>query len=244
MEPTVATQFPAGRVVAILEQRVGVNRRPPAEFERAYLERLALYLRPGMVVYDVGAEQGEFTAFVAGFAGARNVHIFEPSPVMWPNIRTVWEANETEAPGGCWAGFVADRSRDAVVGTGWPGASSGNVHSESAFAVVHERPDIPAISLDEYAAFTGAPPDVIMCDVEGAEALVLEGARGLLAKRRPRVFLSLHNLGLIETYRYAHGGQCRQTDIFRLLGEVGYRTELISVDHEAHVLCLPAEDVA
>lgn len=47
-------------------------------------------------------------------------------------------------------------------------------------------------TLDTYCASHGLLPDVIKIDVEGGELGVLDGARAILARARPRIFLSVH----------------------------------------------------
>lgn len=55
------------------------------------------------------------------------------------------------------------------------------------------------ITLDSFCKERGLAPDVIKIDVEGAELMVLRGARTVLAQHRPRIFLSAHprELGLL-----------------------------------------------
>ena len=48
------------------------------------------------------------------------------------------------------------------------------------------------ISLDHFCAESNVAPDVIKVDTEGAELLVLKGARQTLTRYRPMIFLSVH----------------------------------------------------
>ena len=50
----------------------------------------------------------------------------------------------------------------------------------------------PQISLDEFCEENAVTPDVIKIDVEGAELLVLRGAKNTLSQSMPKVFLSVH----------------------------------------------------
>jgi hypothetical protein len=47
-------------------------------------------------IYYVGAEEGEMPALCQMW-GAKVV-MFEPNPLVWPNIRAVWEANQLPRP--------------------------------------------------------------------------------------------------------------------------------------------------
>lgn len=251
---TVEVPFPRGRTLRVLEHRAAVH--DFREWERAAVESVIDYLKPGMVVYDIGAEEGEFSALWAQSVGPRNVHIFEPTPSVWPNIRRVWEANfGAVRPGGMWPGFVASAadSRHAMalaVADVWPAQASGPLQLDSRFSVVVERPDIPSVSLDEYPA----APDVIICDVEGAEVLVFAGACETLRRHRPVVFVSIHAPeflsrfqapACIEENRTADARrlplECRQEHVFRIFAQAGYVPRFISEDHEVHVQFIPVE---
>ncbi len=56
---------------------------------------------------------------------------------------------------------------------------------------------VPQRTLDECAAKL-EPPDLIKVDVEGAELEVLEGARELIAGRRPAMIIEFHDALALE----------------------------------------------
>lgn len=219
--------FPAGRKLHVLEHRA--RRHDFATWEKCYLEVLAGHLRPGMVVFDVGAEEGEFTALAAGIAGGSNVHIMEPAPWIWPNIRAVWDANLADHPGGCWAGFVSDVSTILPSDFSWPLETLGPIRMETDFCQLGEQPDIPSLAIDDYCRLRGIWPDVLMMDVEGAEIKVCRGAAAAIA-RGCIVFASIHEPHQLEF----HGGSFE--DIQSLMRVNGYEGELLGVDHEQHWL--------
>ncbi len=231
---TVEVAFPAGRRLRVLAHRAVMHNF--AEHERAYLERLAAALCPGMVVYDIGAEEGEFSAFAASIVGGEGVHLFEPVPAIWPNIRALWGANGLAGPGGCWPGFLADSTRGASVSRvarGWPRESEGPIRDVSGFAVIHQRPELPSVSLDDYMRLSGTAPDVLMLDVEGAEVLVIAGASEVLRTVRPLVFLSLHPPEFLAEYTL-NGAPCTRDMLWTMLNDAGYIAEHIETDHEEH----------
>lgn len=212
------------------------------------------------VVYDVGAEEGEFSALWGHMVGPGNVHLFEPTPSVWPNIRATWEANHGgRLPGGMWAGFVGASMRGpGVISSRWPECSDGNLQNDSRFSVVTERPDIPCITIDAYTnafappdlvtidayANACAPPDLIAIDVEGAELLVVAGAlqtlQGHGRRRRPTLAISIHPPEFLS--RFGHAGQpCTQERLFRMLSAIDYVPRWISVDHESHWMFVPRE---
>lgn len=262
MLATREVAFPAGERLRVLEHRAATH--DFAELERANLEALAAVLKPGMTVFDVGTEHGEFAAFAARIVGDCLVHCFEPTPRHWPSIRATFEANGL-TPGGCWPGFVADRNRAGwrdhlpepagEIASVWPVASTLDpLVDETHHSVVIERPDLPAITLDTYTLVTGYVPDVITIDVEGAEVLVLEGARDVLETARPVVHVSVHPPDFLarfpcperivrqrpeSAWRMAWG--CEQEQVFRIMAEHDYVARFISHDHETHWQFVPAE---
>lgn len=54
------------------------------------------------------------------------------------------------------------------------------------------------ITLDQYCADKNLAPNLIKIDVEGAEIAVLEGAREMLRRYRPVIFLSVHPWHLVQ----------------------------------------------
>jgi FkbM family methyltransferase len=74
---------------------------------------------------------------------------------------------------------------------------------------------VEAISLDSWSRQTGLVPAMIKIDTEGAEIWVCEGARRLLAEKRPALIIATHPPWLPQ-------GQ-KIEDLFALLSGYGYR---------------------
>lgn len=239
---TQVVTMPTGHTLRVLEHRARAH--DFATWEAEALRAICAVIKPGSVVLDVGAEEGEFSALYGLIAGPENVHLFEPTPSVWPNIRAVWEANHTAPPGGAFAGFVG-RTCDArhlrASLDVWPACSAGPLQHDSRFSVTTERPDIPATSLDLWRVglrtrCAAKRIDVVACDVEGAEVLVIDGAQTVLNDDRPDVFVSVHPADFIERFPAPSrwGGPCRREHLFTLFAENGYDTRHVSTDHEEH----------
>lgn len=198
------------------------------EVER--LHSMALAIRPTDTVYDIGTEEGDLSALLGQWCG--RLHLFEPNDRVWPNVRAIWEANCLRPPAGCWSGFAG--AVTSVPGAAWPDTNTwppsayGPVIGDHGFCQLGERPDLPAISLDNYAAMSGDPPHVITMDVEGSELEVLRGASGLLRGPRPVVFVSVHPESML-----AHYGQY-QNELNFYMKQLGYCGDFLAHDHEAH----------
>jgi FkbM family methyltransferase len=144
-------------------------------------DAMLAHLRPGDVVWDVGANIGWFSLLAAravGKAGA--VTAFEPSfaNASWLERNALRNglqvmvvcAAVSDAPG--WARF------DGSTSLGGHLTSSGS-------AIVR------TVTLDEWAADRGSPA-FVKIDVEGAEVAVLNGAKRLLASDRPVILCEAH----------------------------------------------------
>lgn len=153
---------------------------------------LELLIKPGMVVYDVGANVG-FTAIIcAHLAGAKGrVICFEPQPKCDEMIRHNAAIN----------GFGQIQVRNEALG-GENGSARFLVTNDSTFSRLagSGKPDsgareidVPVRRLDALITDHALPkPDVIKIDVEGAEAPMLEGAMATLRDAKPVLLIELH----------------------------------------------------
>lgn len=138
------------------------------------------YVRPGSVVYDIGAHAGFHTLFCALLAGATGrVIAFEPNPGNFRSIGAQLELNPslnvTLLPYA-----ILDRNADVRFEAG-DDSSQGHISETGSFSVEGRTLD----TLVEQG--TLSPPSLIKIDVEGAEEQVIAGALQVLAKYRPVV---------------------------------------------------------
>lgn len=211
-------------------------------WEKERLASMCENLRRGMVVYDIGAEEGDLPGLWASWGC--EVALFEPNPRVWPNIRAVWEANDLPKPLGCFVGFAGSRTyepnpHDRLEGSGWihggwPHCAYGPLIGDHGFLNLSERPDVPVITIDEASQHIKAP-DAITIDVEGAELHVLRGARDILSDFRPLVWVSVHAEFIKEMYGQTRG------EVFEFMKRMRYHAATLAVDHEEHVFFYPRE---
>lgn len=209
-------------------------------WEGARLLAMSERIGPDSTVFYVGAEEGEMGALCALW-GAQ-VALFEPNDRVWSNVRAVWRANDLPAPAGWFVGFAGheDRPGDVVARDGWPECAYGPVIGDHGFCQLDERPDIPCIRLDDYAARTGLTPTDISIDVEGSEGRVIDGAERLITEHHPRIWLSGHPEFMLQhwgTWTAEHQGRPEYLrDLRNRLIDHGYVETLLSYEHECHLL--------
>jgi FkbM family methyltransferase len=198
---------------------------------------MAAALKPGMLLYDVGAFDGWQSAmFSQMVGGAKNMVLVEPVPEMWPNTKATWEQNGLEPPRASFMGFASDVNFDppnqplaAVYRDAWPeGPDYSQMIKAIKFRLIHEHGEItPSITLDKLAQTAGVP-DAIHIDVEGAGLKVLRGAVGLLTERKPIVWIAIHPPFMIERFN------TQPAELHSYMKDRGYAGKLLADDHEQH----------
>lgn len=201
----------------------------------------------GEVVYDIGAEEGDFPALFSSWGC--DVVLFEPNDRVWPNIKAIWEANQLRPPLAMFVGF-AGPDDDSSVSIGradpewalperhWPVAADGPVIGDHGFKTMPEYPEVPRCSIDAMVRGGIKPPTALTIDVEGAEYEVLYGAVGTIYEHRPKIWVSVHPEAAAETYNRPDVLK----DIQMLLLDCGYPLNpetgemgtFLAHDHEWH----------
>lgn len=198
-------------------------------WERERMDAINKTVKPGDVVYYVGAEEGDMAGLISMWGG--KLVLFEPNNKVWPNIKAIWEANNLEQPY-CFQGFCgANNTTDIRIRRQWPACAGGELIGDHGFRELHESGGIPITTIDQQSTVIG--PDIISLDVEGSEWEVLKGANITITEHKPIIFLSLHPEFLYRIYgKY-------QYDLRAWLKSFGYKETLLSYEHEVHLMYEP-----
>lgn len=168
-------------------------------YERGTQQRLQRLIRPGDVVYDIGANAGYFTLLAARLVGTDGAVVaFEPSRVnialLQRHLRLNGVGNVTviDAAAADADGTIEFVATDGLATGHLTGAYVGSAPVADGIASAVTL--VQAVKVDSLvAAGRMRPPNVMKIDVEGAELSVLEGARQTLLSYRPRLIVELHN---------------------------------------------------
>jgi FkbM family methyltransferase len=153
-------------------------------------------VKPGMKVYDVGANIGFFTLLFANIVGeAGKVFAFEALPGNVERLRINLALNRLEGRVSVISSAVIDGSREVnfIIG---PSDNMGKVNGSAGrpMAIDTECITIPGISLDDFVYQEDHPaPQVVKMDIEGGEVLALPGMKRLLSEHHPVLFLECHD---------------------------------------------------
>lgn len=199
-------------------------------WEKERHESMFEHLKPGMLFYEVGAMDGWQAAFYASMVGGASFMVLiEPTPELWPNIKTIWEQNNLSLPRATFMGFCGNQDAESgsVRFSAWPeGPDYSQFVKGRMFSSLDDSTQKPCRRLDTLIVEIGAP-DVLNIDVEGAELLVVRGAEQTLKEKHPLIWLSVHP-EMMEIFGHTPGM------LFDFMKDCGYRSDLLAVDHEQH----------
>jgi FkbM family methyltransferase len=194
-------------------------------FERECWNFVKGFVRPGMVVFDLGANLGQYTLLSAKAVGpGGKVHSFEPSSSMFEELRFNIDLNDVSAL--CVANrlAVSDTRGIAWLSKHAPGGevfdSLAPDHLSSQQKVTgYEK--VETTTVDAYVRENDIPRvDFLKIDIEGAELPALRGARKLLSDGdAPTILVELADV-TAQAFGY------RALDTWDFLSDLGYRMYL------------------
>jgi FkbM family methyltransferase len=189
--------------------------------EAPTLEAFRDAIRPGDVVFDIGANAGVYS-LLAARVGAR-VSAFEPSEAAARLTRAHLDMNDLDAE----VVEVVITDHEGEVDFYEQGAANTSSLSRASALTGEKlvRSPIrnvrrPATTIDAFCRQRGVRPRVVKLDVEGAEVLALRGASQWLSERDGLLLLEIHPWSLATL------GQTPD-HAFAQLAEAGWRAELL-----------------
>jgi len=163
-------------------------------YEPEMQSALGELIKPGMTIYDVGANIGYVTLMLAKHTGAQGkVFAFEALPDNVERLRRNVELNGFNNRVNIFSGAVAAGAGEVkflVHSSGGMGKAAGSAGRDEQYL---REITVPCISLDEFVYAQGnPPPQAVKMDIEGGEVMALPGMRRLLAVARPLMLMELH----------------------------------------------------
>ncbi len=196
--PVEAELFTGQRLHVVLPDDISTALYCYGWFEETLTRILLAYMKPGMVVLDVGAHVGYFSALALDLVGSTGqVHAFEPTPRTFALLKMNLAdyANVVLNPVAVWSQRQVLTMQD--YGIQWAGLNSftqprirrGQVRPATEF-------EVEAVSIDDYVTDRGIVPDWVKIDAESAEFEILQGMQTTLQTMRPLVVLEVGDLGV------------------------------------------------
>lgn len=159
------------------------------------------YLKQGGTFFDVGANIGLISFFVKKFYPGSKIFAFEPGKTVSQCLKKTIEVNHVEGftvitKGVAASSGVAEFYID-------PKSTGGSSLTRKHFEKDNKNIErIELISLDEFVLESKEIPSLVKVDVEGAEHLVLEGAKNLIKNHRPVFIIESDNKKILENPEY------------------------------------------
>lgn len=179
--------------------RIGTDILVHGIWEEGVTRELIKRVVPGSTIIDIGANIGYFTLLLSQLTGPHG-HVWAFEPIVTDQLRRNLDLNIDILPWlapDCAPLAVCVHSSAAWECSGVTlhmtqrhGANVGSWGVRGGAALVTDAP-VPTAALDDALA-VGTPVDLIKMDVEGAEGMVLRGARRLLATHRPTILFEWH----------------------------------------------------
>ena len=171
-----------------IRSRLGASAEPD-EVERAEWTFYINYLRPGMTVFDVGANVGETTYLFSRLVRPGSVHAFEPGPEAFRRLSAVAEAAELKNVVSNQMA-VSDHDGEARLNVydrehmSWNTLANRPLHEYGSDAKPVGVEVVPCVTIDQYCERRQIEHiDLLKLDVEGAELQCLRGASRMLKQR-------------------------------------------------------------
>lgn len=179
--------------------------------ERELIKDMVRSVRPDDTVFDVGANVGTHTCFLADGLSSGRVHAFEPLPSNVARLRANVELNRSNVVIEPYAFGGDDDPMQLAVGTAGKEAHLADDGASHSIRVVTGDTMVKSGVLPV--------PSVMKIDVEGAELDVLKGFRGTLTDSGCRlVYCEVHPRGAV-----ANGlDEAQREELERLLTDSGF----------------------
>lgn len=175
-----------------------------------------LFVKPGMVVADIGANVGYFSAFLSKKAGNNgSVHAFEPIPSTFEVLKDTLNINglsnvtpvnkAVSDSNGTVTMFLSHTHYMASIDGQWAGNGGGETK-------------VPSTTLDTHFEQLGKYPDFIKMDIEGGGVFALSGMHNCIIKNEPVLFLESHTGA--EDAAIGAALQLAEYDVYRVGSDV------------------------
>jgi len=172
-----------------------------------------------VVFFDIGANIGWYSICLEKLFKGLQIHAFEPVKAAYEQFLVNLSLNQTGPVRANNFGLAnADQTVDFYV--------SPSLLAASSLADTFKADDKVKIKgevkrLDDYCRANAVTPDLIKCDVEGAELLVFKGAKKMLSEARPVVMTELLR-------KWSKCFHYHPNDVIEYFGNIGYSCYVLS----------------
>lgn len=186
-------------------------------YECAETEFLKSIAQSDWTILDIGANCGWYALALAKRWPTAKIHAFEPIPHTYEILqRNIHHNGVSNIQTHRLAFSNQETVLDFLYTPDCSGATSLVKAGQPGSTAALERIACPATTLDMFCARQELAPQLIKCDVEGAELLVVQGGEETIATHRPVILLELLR-------KWSREFEYHPNDVLNLLSKHGYR---------------------
>ena len=152
-------------------------------------EQHGIYVETGDIVIDAGANIGIFTAFAAGYRDAGKVYAFEPVAENASVLESTIQLNGIDHNTEIVKKALSNETQQGSISVAFSGSSIIEYRQKGM-----KLRTIQMTTLDDFVKEKSLKHvDFIKADIEGAERLMLKGAKQTLKKYKPKLALCTYH---------------------------------------------------
>ena len=200
-------------------------------------------IRPGDVVYDVGANVGYVSLLSARLSGKNGkIFAFEALPVNVDRLRKNVLINALESRVTITHAAVIGSVQPVTFLTHPSGSMGKALGSAGRNEQYNGRITVPGLALDVFVYDENHPaPDVIKMDIEGGEGSALAGMPRLLAEKRPTLLVELH--GEKDARQVWNHLRKHNYSVHKMRHGYPKVTHISALDWKAYIIAVPEQKI-
>ena len=205
-------------------------------FETGTFELMKKIIRKDDIVLDIGANLGWYTAHIAKRIPIKHCYAFEPVPSIFKKLERHCAVNQVTNKVTLNNCALGDKDGTIELHT-FPDLPHGHSSISTLGKTNYVTSTAPIVMLDNYIAENNLDKiDFIKMDVEGAEMLVLKGAKNLLQRKDPPVWVIEMNIETAASFGHKPADllkeitQYNSYELFKVEAGWGKTTRMSSID--------------
>ncbi len=191
-------------------------------YETLETEFLKAITQENDVVLDIGANCGWYSLALARHCPTARIYAFEPIPHTYDILQRNILHNglhNIEAHRLAFSNVQAEL--EFLYTPHCSGATSQVLAGQPGTPESLQKVSCPATTLDSFCVQHGLAPQVVKCDVEGAELMVIEGGEAMLARHKPVILIELLR-------KWARQFDYHPSEVVQRLCQHGYKAYTLS----------------
>ena len=188
--------YPSSHIRVKVRSDIFWHKLQLGEWEPRPIQLILKTVKEGDNILDIGAMNGPYTLLLSKLVGSEGrVYAFEPDPRARSILLQNLAANDSTNV--CVEALCVSNARGKVV-LSEPSDLGGSTILQHLGGKTSAQIMVDATTIDHYCEEKGIAPVGMKIDVEGAEAMVLEGAEEVIKRHSPWILLEYHGVFMSE----------------------------------------------